>query len=65
MRLKNLYDYTVDVPGVGLVEPGEIIDVDRTMGRSLASSGMWRVTSRDKDDVEEEDDGDTAEEETE
>lgn len=52
MRVKSLYDQAVDVPGVGLVEPGEIIDVDRTMGRSLAASAMWRVTSKDKDDLE-------------
>jgi len=50
MRVKSLYDQTVDVPGIGLVEPGEIIDVDTTMGRSLAKSAMWKVTSKDKDD---------------
>lgn len=59
MRVKSLYDQTVDVPGIGLVEPGEIIDVDRTMGRSMAASAMWRVTSKDKDDLDE----DEAEEE--
>ncbi len=50
MRVKSLYDQTVDVPGIGLVEPGEIIDVDSTTGRSMAKSAMWRITSKDKDE---------------
>jgi hypothetical protein len=55
MRLKSLYEHAVDVVGVGLVEPGEIIEVDRTTGRSLAQSAMWRVTSKDKEDDAEDD----------
>jgi hypothetical protein len=59
VRVKSLYDQAVDVPGIGIVEPGEIIDVDSTMGKRMASSAMWRVTSRSKE--EEDDENDTVE----
>lgn len=55
MRVKSMYDQAVDVAGIGIVEPGEIIEVDATLGKSLARSAMWRVTSRTKEEQAEAD----------
>lgn len=49
MRLKYLGDTDVDIPELGMtVAPGEIVDVDDDIGRRMAESAVWQVTSRDK-----------------
>jgi len=53
MRLKYVGPHTegVEIPELGItVEHGEIIDVDDTVGKRLAASADWQVTSRTKGD---------------
>ena len=53
MRLKYVGPLTegVAIPELGLVvEHGEIIEVDEAVGKRLASSADWQVTSRTKGD---------------
>ena len=53
MRLKWMGDQAVVVPELGRddpIEPGEIIEADTALGRRMAKSPMWKITSRDKDD---------------
>lgn len=56
MRIKWTGDQAVVVPEVGPepVEPGDIIEVDGALGRRMAKSELWKVTSRDKAEVAEE-----------
>jgi hypothetical protein len=50
MRLKYLGPFdAVEIPELGLtVERDEIIDVDDAIGKRLALSADWQVTSRKK-----------------
>lgn len=54
MRVKYVGPYdAVDVPELGLVvEQGEIIEVDDAIGKRMAASTDWQVTSRKKGDDE-------------
>lgn len=48
MRLKYVGPYdAVDIPELGItVENGEIIEVDDVIGKRMAASTDWQVTSR-------------------
>ena len=50
MRVKYVGPYdAVDIPELGLVvEQGEIIEVDDAVGKRMAASTDWQVTSRAK-----------------
>lgn len=51
MRLKYVgaHEDGVDIPELGItVEQGEIIEVDDAIGKRLAESSEWQVTSRIK-----------------
>lgn len=53
MRLKYVGVHTdgVEIPELGItVEHGEIIEVDDAVGKRLALSADWQVTSRTKGD---------------
>jgi hypothetical protein len=53
MRLKYVgpHEDGVEIPELGLtVEHGEIIEVDDAVGKRLATSSDWQVTSRTKGD---------------
>lgn len=54
MRLKYVGGYeAVDIPELGItVENGEIIEVDDAIGKRMATSTDWQVTSRKKGDDE-------------
>lgn len=54
MRLKYVGPYdAVDIPELGItVENGEIIEVDDAIGKRMAASTDWQVTSRKKGDDE-------------
>jgi hypothetical protein len=54
VRVKYVGPYdAVDIPELGLVvEHGEIIDVDDAIGKRMAASTDWQVTSRKKGDDE-------------
>lgn len=54
MRVKYVGPYdAVDIPELGLVvEQGEIIEVDDAVGKRMAASTDWQVTSRKKGDDE-------------
>lgn len=54
MRIKyvGIHD-AVDVPELGqIVQNGDIIEVDDAVGKRLALSDQWQVTSRKKGDDE-------------
>lgn len=50
MRLKYVGQFdAIEIPELGqTVEQGEIIDVDDAIGKRLADSADWQVTSRKK-----------------
>lgn len=53
MRLKyvGVHQDGVEIPDLGIVvEQGEIIEVDDAIGKRLAASSEWQVTSRTKGD---------------
>lgn len=55
MRIKYVGPHQdgVEIPELGLVvEHGEIIDVDDAVGKRLAQSADWQVTSRKKGEEE-------------
>lgn len=55
MRLKyqGPHEDGVEIPELGLVVAhGDIIEVDEAMGKRLAASADWQVTSRPKGDKE-------------
>lgn len=59
MRVKWTGDQAVVVPEVGPdpVEPGDIVEVDGALGRRMAKSELWKVTSRDKGDPPDDEEG--------
>jgi hypothetical protein len=50
MRVKYVGPYdAVEVPELGLtIEQGEIVEVDDAIGKRMAASPDWQVTSRKK-----------------
>ena len=51
LRYNGPHEDGVDIPELGIhVDQGEIIEVDEEMGKRLAGSSDWQVTSRTKGD---------------
>lgn len=50
MKVKNKRSYTVEIPEVGFVDPGESIDVPDELGKALlAQEDAWGTTSKTRE----------------
>lgn len=54
MQIKNLSDFEKEIPNVGFVDPGAVIDVPDDVGRSLCEQvDAWAATKGRKATSEE------------
>lgn len=41
MNVRNVHDQPLELPGYGIVEPGDTIDVPADVGKSLIQQPRW------------------------